>query len=103
MASLLPSLVPPRTADRCLDALVFRPNFRPDRQTSHLPPIAMIVVDGVMQRRAIVPDRELARLPSYAAAEFRLDAVIIGKIDEWLALFFRKTVEAYRVERAHIE
>src|SRR6185437_7090245 len=37
----------------------------------HQPPAAVIVIDGVMQGAAVVPDRERALRPAEAAGEFR--------------------------------
>src|SRR5687768_17193712 len=57
-------------------------NLRADGQAAHAPALAVVVVDRVVLRAAVVPDGERARLPAHAAGELGPRLVRLEEVDE---------------------
>jgi hypothetical protein len=57
----------------------------------------MIVVDRVMHRRAVIPERHCTRTPTEPAGEFRLNLVLEKEIQNGRAFLLGHAVEADRV------
>src|SRR3954462_13596551 len=74
-----------------------------DGQSPHAPALAVIVVDRVVQRAAVVPHRERARLPADTAGEFGARDVRLQPIHQRTAFLFRHVAEADGVAAAHVE
>src|SRR5438552_13089477 len=76
--------------------------LRSDCETPHAPALAVIVVDRVVQRAAVIPDRERAGRPAHAAGEFRARLVRHQELDQRLAFLFRHVAKADGVGAADI-
>src|SRR5262245_11155232 len=63
--------------------------------------LAVIVVDRVVQRAAIVPDRQRALVPAEAAGELRANAVLVEEIEQRPALGLGHVGEAHGVDGVH--
>src|SRR5690242_7977745 len=67
-----------------------------DRDAPHVTALAVIVVERVVQRAAVVPEGERVALPPEAALELRPDRMRAEIVDERLAFLFRHVLEAKR-------
>ena len=55
--------------------------------------MAMVVIDGIVHRTAIVPNVKLSRLPSDTAGKLRFNAMVIEHLDQGAAFFFSRTLK----------
>jgi len=69
----------------------------------HEPPLAVIIVDGVVQDAAIVPERDRIGLPAEAAGEFGPHCVLSQILQERRAFLFRHVLETHGECRIDIE
>src|SRR5258706_3845335 len=69
----------------------------------HHAAMAVVIVDRVVLRAAVVPERERARAPLDTAVEFRLRLVAKKELQERLALLLGHAVEAHGVGGVHVE
>src|SRR5262249_16873015 len=77
---------------RALGARPHRP-LALDGRAVHQAALAIIVVDGVVHRAAVVPHREVALAPAQPAGEFRLDGVLVEELEQRPALGRRHALE----------
>src|SRR6185436_19504630 len=73
------------------------------RDAVHAPAMAVIVVDREVLRRAVVPERDQARLPPEAEGEVRVHLMAEQLLQHWAALRFALADKAHRVRDIDIE
>ena len=64
---------------------------------------AVIVVDRIVQRAAIVPERQRADAPIEAAGKFRLGLVLKQEIEQRRTLGFGHILETHRVADIYVK
>src|SRR5260221_6029111 len=74
-----------------------------DGEAPHAAALSVVVVHCVVQRAAVVPHRERARLPADTAGELGARDVRLQPVDQRLAFLFRHVAEADGVAAAHIQ
>src|SRR5437867_2754854 len=67
------------------------------------PAVSVIVVDGVVQRASVVPDRQRSIIPTKSAGEFRTGAVLEQEPEEGPALGLGHSLKARRIDRIDVE
>src|SRR5262249_9194959 len=73
------------------------------RQAPHAAALAVVVVDRVVLRAAVVPDRERARHPAHAAGELVPGLVRLEEVDDRPALLLAHVAKAHGVAAAAVE
>src|SRR5260370_28764759 len=73
-----------------------------ERDAVHDAPVAVIIVDRIVLRAAIVPQRDRARLPTKAAGEFRARRSLEQINEDGRAFLLGHVPEAPRVTEVHI-
>src|SRR5215468_2231853 len=69
----------------------------------HQTPETVIIVDGIVLRATIVPERERPGLPAEAAGEFRTCQVVEEIVEDWCTFRCSHVLEADGVTAVHIE
>src|SRR5882762_2381924 len=69
----------------------------------HHPPVPVIVVQGVVLRAAVVPERERAHAPAEPAGELGTHLVPIEELQQRRALLLGQVLEAHGVADVYVE
>src|SRR5678816_2757634 len=69
----------------------------------HESAVSVIVIDRVVLRAAIVPERERAHAPAEAAGELGPDLMLEQIAEQWRALLLVHVLEPHRVRDVHIQ
>src|SRR5215467_13371869 len=69
----------------------------------HQTPETVIIVDGIVLRATIVPERERPGLPAEAAGEFRTCQVVEEIVEDWCTFRCSHVLEADGVTAVHVE
>src|SRR5688572_12207151 len=84
------------------DGILARP-VAGERDPVHQPAVAVVVVDRVVLRAAVVPERDRSRLPCKAAGELRPHLVAEKELEQRRALLVRHPLEPGGVRDIYIE
>jgi hypothetical protein len=55
--------------------------------------MAVVVIDGIVHRTAIIPNVKLSGLPSDTTSKLRFNAMVIEHLDQGAAFLFSRTLK----------
>ena len=77
--------------------------MRAHGNSTHTPPLAVIIVNGGMLGAAIIPERHGPRMPVHPARKCRLDHVVLQKLDDWATFLSAEALDMGAMGTTDIE